>query len=270
MSENPLGKMVSYPSQYDPSVLVAIPRRDNRQALGIHDHLPFTGMDVWHAYELSWLDLSGKPRVGLLRLSVPCQSPNLVESKSLKLYLNSFNQEQRKSGELMATLRKDLEKVLGVRPDLQLSSVDDSDLPVRPVGLCLDDLPISASHYQPDSSLLSVLPEETVVEEQLYTHLFRSNCPVTGQPDWATITLRYRGQPLSHEGVLRYLISFREHSDYHEHCVERIYLDISRVCRPEALCLSANFTRRGGIDINPCRSSHPSWLPDHLPRLDRQ
>lgn len=270
MPENPLGRSVAYPTRYDPDLLVAIPRRDNRRVLGIHDRLPFTGMDVWHAHELSWLDNSGKPRVGQLRMSVPCQSPNLVESKSLKLYLNSFNQEQRESGTLMATLRRDLEKVLGVRPELLLSAVDDSELPARPTGVCLDDLAISAEHYHPDPALLSVLSEASVVEEQLYTHLFRSNCPITGQPDWATMTLRYRGRPISREALLRYLISFREHQDYHENCVERIYLDISRVCRPEVLCLTANFTRRGGIDINPCRSSHPSWLPDHLPLLIRQ
>lgn len=270
MSKNPLGKSVPYPTRYNPELLVAIPRRDNRRALGVHDRLPFTGMDVWHAHELSWLDNSGRPRVGQLRMSVPCQSPNLVESKSLKLYLTAFNQERREGGALMATLRGDLEKVLGVRPDLRLRGVDDSDPPARPVGLCLDDLAISAEQYQPDPSLLSVLTEESVVEEQFYTHLFRSNCPVTGQPDWATVTLRYRGRPISREGLLRYLISFREHQDYHENCVERIYLDLSRSCRPEAMCLTANFTRRGGIDINPCRSSHPSWLPDHLPLLIRQ
>ena len=269
---NPLGKQVKYPEHYDPQVLVPIARSENRSLLGLSGQtLPFHGMDTWTIYELSWLDQRGKPQVGILRMVVPCTSSHLVESKSLKLYLGSFNQERFSDEQaLLKVIRADLGKVLGEAPALQIDSLD-KDQPgfTQPQGICLDALPVDIEHYHPEPALLEA-EGKGVVEERLYSHLFRSNCPITDQPDWATIVVDYAGPAISHEGLLKYLVSYRQHNDFHENCVERIFLDILRRCAPRQLTVQANFTRRGGIDINPFRSTEKINTQRDFPRYVRQ
>lgn len=276
MAENPLGKQVPFPERYSPDLLAPIPRKENRAHLGIRENsaeLPFSGVDVWNAYELSWLGPTGKPVVAILQMLVPCESPCIVESKSLKLYLSSFNQENFGDFEsLQAVIHKDLEQALGMKPDVRIlflhetSGVSDIE---EPDGVCLDTLAINVEDYQPRPELLVTEAGEMEVKETLYSHLFRSNCPITGQPDWATVSIAYHGRPISHEALLQYLVSYRRHNDYHENCVERIFLDIQQRCQPQTLSVQARFTRRGGIDINPLRVT-PGQPPNEFRRLIRQ
>lgn len=277
MATNPLGQQVAYPGAYDPDQLLPIPRAENRAQLGIGSDLPFTGADVWNAFELSWLDLRGLPQVARGRFIFPCTSPNLIESKSLKLYLNSLNQHRFADRDAaVATIQTDLSQVAGAAVQVMVQPFKGmQELLEMPDGTCLDALEVACDRYEVDAALLrqqlaSSALGEAVVEEVLYTDLFRSLCPVTGQPDWATVVICYQGAPIDHAAVLRYLVSFREHRDYHENCVERIYCDLMQRCQPQSLSVEANFLRRGGLDINPVRACSDSINYVLLPRYNRQ
>jgi len=264
---SPLGKPTEYRSDYAPELLFPIPRRLKRSELGIDEAaLPFVGEDLWNAYEISWLDPRGKPVVALGCFRIPATTPNLIESKSFKLYLNSFNQTAFASAEAVAaTLRRDLSAAAGGPLAVDLQPLAGRPQPAigYPTGVLLDAQEIDCTAYQPAPQLLRTLAAPAV-EETLYSHLLKSNCLVTGQPDWATVVIRYRGRPLDRAGLLRYIVSFRGHNEFHEQCVERIYCDIQRQCQPAALAVHARYTRRGGLDINPFRSSGEFPAPDNL------
>lgn len=256
----PLGKPVKYISTYTPSLLFPIARKAQRDANAIPYPPPFDGVDLWNAYELSWLEhTSRKPRIAMAEFFIPCHSEYLIESKSLKLYLNSFNQTEFKNEtEVKATLQQDLSNLVGtpVRVNLSLPPFK-LTYPIQEFsGIVLDDLPVTITDFTPTASLLSTEPIE--VSETLCSHLLKSNCPVTGQPDWASVLIHYEGLKIKHCGLLKYIISFREHQDFHEQCVERIFVDILQRCEPQKLTVYARFNRRGGIDINPFRSNFQS------------
>lgn len=269
---SPLGKAVAYPSQYDPALLFPIPRQPKRDQIGLPSPPPFHGCDIWNAYELGWLDARGKPRVALAEFRVPADSPNLIESKSFKLYLNSFNQTRIDSGDaLRAMLARDLSAAAGAPVGVVLlpPSVQHA-FQVEPLaGECIDDLPIAIDHYGPPRAEFLAADDQRRVEETLVTHLLKSNCPVTGQPDWASLRIAYAGPRIDRAGLLRYIVSFREHNEFHEQCVERIFIDLLRRCAPAKLTVSARYTRRGGLDINPFRSNVPGASADN-PRSVRQ
>jgi len=225
------------------------------------------GEDLWNAYEISWLDLRGKPMVALGEFRVPASSPCLIESKSLKLYLNSLNQTRLESvAQLQALLAQDLSQAAGAPIKVALMPL--SSAPQRcfakPAGRYIDELEIDVSQYSPQVGLLRANPGRVLEEELLYSHLLKSNCLVTGQPDWATLAVRYSGPAIEPESLLRYIISFREHNEFHEQCVERIFCDVLRECAPRELAVWARYTRRGGLDINPCRSTRTDWLAENL------
>ncbi len=261
---SPLGREVAYDSDYDPGLLFPIARDDSRAGLGLDaSSLPFTGCDVWNAWELSWLDGRGKPVVARARLHLPAASTNIVESKSLKLYLNSLNQTVfSHPDEVAAVVTRDLSAAAGARVGVEIALPEAGELPsVAIPGECLDSLPVSIRHYQAEPSLLRPDPRRGEVEETLHTHLLRSLCPVTAQPDWGSVMIRYRGQAVDRGGLLAYIISFRQHQDYHEHCVERMFVDIRRALSPQQLTVEARYLRRGGLDINPFRSSRADAAP---------
>ena len=268
---SPLGKNTFYADRYDASVLFPIPRAQKRVEIGVIEPLPFAGVDVWNAYELSWLDARGKPQVALAEFRVPADSPNIIESKSFKLYLNGFSQESIALPALHETLVRDLSAAAGApvtvalrAPDARLHAI--SEL----AGQLLDDLPLAIDDYGPPRpAYLSADHNAAPVEEILVSHLLRSNCPVTGQPDWGSVQIAYRGAPIDREGLLRYLISFRTHNEFHEQCVERIFVDLMARCAPAALSVYARYTRRGGLDINPFRTTDPASAPGN-PRGARQ
>lgn len=255
----PLGKTSVYIDHYSPDLLRAIPRSENRLLLGIQGgSLPFQGVDIWNAYELSWLDQRGKPLVATAEISLPCKSPNIIESKSFKLYLNSFNQSQFKDkNAVMATIKNDLSELIGAQIELELffdkrhSQHGASSFP----GTCLDSIEAEFTDYQVNPDLLSNTGESQVVNEAVYSHLLKSNCPITFQPDWASIYIAYQGLPIAHEGLLKYIVSYRKHNEFHEQSVERIFIDIMQACKPQQLSVYARYVRRGGIDINPFRSN---------------
>lgn len=269
-----LGKATAYTDQYDAGLLQAVPRQLGRDAIGLSNTvnpLPFYGQDIWHAYELSWLNCKGKPMVALATFVVPVISTNLIESKSFKLYLNSLNQTRfRDISQVYQTLVRDLSACAGAKVDVTIHHVNEliAFQPTWIQGRCLDDLDIEVSHYQFDASLLKLADQGHVIEEKLHSHLLKSNCLITSQPDWASVFIHYRGPAIDHESLLRYIISFRHHNEFHEQCVERIYLDLFRLCQPEFLAVYACYTRRGGLDINPLRSSSP-YQPPNI-RLTRQ
>lgn len=255
-----LGQDVTYPQAYDPSLLFPIARNTGRDAIGIDAPLPFLGHDRWHAYELSWLDARGKPQVETATMVVPCDSPNLIESKSLKLYFNSLNAHRFDDADIaLMTIASDLSRTAGTRVDVQFG------LPAFSVpgeqGICIDDLDIAIEDYGPPNARhLSTLPD-AIVEEHLHSRLLKSNCPVTAQPDWASLSVHYRGPQIDRAGLLRYLLSFRDHAEFHEQCVERIFIDVLRQCRPQSLSVEARYTRRGGLDINPWRATPGTKAP---------
>lgn len=254
----PLGQPTHYESNYNPRLLHPIPRAAGRAQLGLTNApLPFSGSDEWWGFELSWLNPQGVPQVRVARFNFPAQSPAMVESKSFKLYLNSFNQTEFSSAAaVQQILTSDLSAVAGATVAVQLLEVESGQLTIcRPRGSCLDQLAIETRQYHPDAGLLKLDPTGIEVEETLYSHLLRSNCPVTGQPDWATISIEYQGLALDHSALLAYIISFREHQDFHEHCVERIFCDLQQRAKPRKLTVCARYTRRGGLDINPLRST---------------
>ncbi len=271
-ANTPLGKATAYLSEYDPSLLCPFPRQLKRDELGLGAKLPFTGVDIWNAYELSWLTPSGKPVVAMAEFRFPCESPNLIESKSFKLYLNSFNQTRIASPEaLTATLAADLSQASGGAVNVFLTPLDDPA--ARHIGclpgVCIDNLDLSDVTYALDPQLLAnATDKKKIVAEELHSHLLKSNCLVTRQPDWGSVLIRYHGPKIDRAALLRYLISFRQHNEFHEQCVERIFTDLSRFCSPERLTVYARYTRRGGLDINPFRSNFEETV-DNL-RLVRQ
>ena len=253
----PLGRHVDYPSHYDPALLFPIARGLGRGEIGLRGaHLPFIGVDRWHAYELGWLDARGKPCVATATLQVPADSPNLVESKSLKLYLNSFNAARFDSpGAVSGRIAADLTRVAGapVAVRFGLPPIDD-DAATAPAE-SLDALDVAIDHYGPPRADFLVTDAGATVDETLASGLLKSNCPVTGQPDWARVVIGYRGPRIDRIGLLRYLVSFRDHAEFHEQCVERIFTDLLQRARPESLSVEARYTRRGGLDINPWRAT---------------
>ncbi|MBE0405249.1 NADPH-dependent 7-cyano-7-deazaguanine reductase QueF [Halomonas citrativorans] len=266
----PLGRESAYPEQYDAGLLFPIPRAVNRAPLGIEEgKLPFVGEDEWHAFEVSWLNARGKPIVAVARFRLPAESPSLIESKSWKLYLNSFNQTRMESREeVIETLKRDLSAVAGAPVSVELLGVEDAELaPQLLPGDCLDDLDIEVSDYTPSAAHVAVSDE--IVEETLHSHLLKSNCPVTGQPDWGSVMIRYKGPKLDREGLLRYLIGYRQHQDFHEHCVEHIFTDLMQHAKPTELLVLARYVRRGGLDISPWRAT-PGLTPPSPLRLARQ
>ena len=262
-----LGREIAYPRHYDPSLLFPIPRAAARAELGLGVDLPFEGVDRWHAYELSWLDANGKPHVATATVTVPASSPNLVESKSLKLYLNSYNATRFDDAEAVRSrIAADLARSAGadVRVEFGLPpfAADDGN------AASIDALDVAIDRYGPPDATLLAADGNHLVEETLRSDLLKSNCPVTGQPDWAGMRIAYRGPRIDRAGLLRYLVSFRDHAEFHEQCVERIFVDVLARCRPQALSVEARYTRRGGLDINPWRATPgtPAPAPGRDPR----
>ena len=288
--QSQLGKATAYPDQYAPQTLFPIARQPQRSELGMTagTALPFTGADLWTGYELSWLNPRGKPQVALVQVAVPCETPCIVESKSFNLYLNSFSNSRFASAD---EVRQRIAEDVGAAVWQPVASVSQqasggappSTVGVRLVlpeqfaaqsvqeleGLSLDRLDVECSDYQPAPHWLRADTAESAVTETLTSHLLRSNCPVTQQPDWGDIQISYSGAPIDQEGLLRYIVSLRNHNGFHEHCVERIFMDILRHCRPSRLTVYARYTRRGGLDINPLRTNHPGPLPPNV-RTARQ
>ena len=253
-----LGQKSEYATQYSPDLLQAVPRQLNREELGIVAAQPFIGQDVWHAYELSWLSMKGKPVVALGRFSIDSSSVNIVESKSFKLYLNSFNQSRFDSIEqVQALLETDLSKTAQGEFNVELFEPDNlSAFPVTALpGYCIDDIDIDVCETSLNPQLLALSTSHKVVSETLHSHLLKSNCLITNQPDWASVIIEYTGQEIDHAALLQYLVSFRMHNEFHEQCVERIFCDVTKICQPEFLSVQALYTRRGGLDINPFRTS---------------
>ena len=253
-----LGKNSAYINEYDASLLFPIPRADKRAEIGITGTLPFFGLDIWNAYEVSWLNLRGKPQVAIATFMVPADSANIIESKSFKLYLNSFNQTRLPDTDaLLALLKQDISAGFGAPVQVKLSLPHEfGTLRFAELdGLLLDRLDIEVGNYHPDTTLLQTDRQAVPVEEKLVSHLLKSNCLVTGQPDWGSVQIHYVGTPIDQEGLLKYLIGFRNHNEFHEQCVERIFTDILRHCQPQKLAVYARYTRRGGLDINPWRSN---------------
>lgn len=268
-----LGKTTEYQDQYDAGLLQPVPRSLNREQLSLPTHLPFYGEDLWTGYELSWLNSKGKPCVAIAEFFVPAVSDNLIESKSFKLYLNSFNQTRFASYEhVKETLINDLSKCANAPVRVELySASEQSKFQVQALpGECIDELDVTIDQYQYDKNLLTIeSPTVEPVSETLHSHLLKSNCLITNQPDWASVIIEYTGAKINHEALLKYLISFRSHNEFHEQCVERIYCDIVEHCKPSRLSVYARYTRRGGLDINPFRSSEDKAINADL-RTHRQ
>ncbi|NYT85741.1 NADPH-dependent 7-cyano-7-deazaguanine reductase QueF [Pollutimonas harenae] len=257
----PLGREISYPDAYDASLLFPIDRSTNRAALSLPES--WYGADIWNAYEVSWLTPKGKPVVALARFIFPQNSPRLVESKSFKLYLNSFSEERFDSTNTVRTI---------MQADLSLAAGADVNIELNPLsqppaleygsmeGINIDDTDIEISTYEPTPGLLQCLPAGKNISETLVSDLLKSNCPVTGQPDWGSVQVRYTGLQIDRDALLRYIVSLRRHTEFHEHCVEKMYCDIWQACKPTSLFVYARYTRRGGLDINPWRSSEPAHV----------
>ena len=268
--QSELGKASAYADQYDASLLFPIPRAAKRAEIGVGAQPSFFGADLWNAYELSWLNLRGKPQVAIAQVVVPCETPNIVESKSFKLYLNSFNNSRfADAAEVQARLKADLSEAVGragaasagVGIKLLLPEMFDRE-PIHELdGLSLDRLDIACERYTPAPDLLTAAFDQAPVSEVLTSQLLKSNCLVTGQPDWGSVRIAYSGPQIDQAGLLQYLVSFRNHNEFHEQCVERIFMDLWTRCKPTKLTVYARYTRRGGLDINPFRTSHPQPLP---------
>ena len=290
-NQSPLGKTSAYPERYQPGLLHSISRAESRRVLGINlgvdESLPFAGNDLWTAYELSWLNNGGVPQVAIGEFSVACTSSDIIESKSLKLYLNSLNQTGFESIDAVAlTIKRDLSACCQSDVAVALFTID--DYAARGLGAftgaCVDECEDQVKPYklefltEPSPELLQLedggcYEDQGEVSECLYSHLLKTNCPVTGQPDWASIVIAYRGPRISRPGLLAYIVSFRQHQDFHEHCVERIFVDIQQRLAPAELTVYARYTRRGGLDINPYRSTlgiNSTSLVEACGRLARQ
>lgn len=269
LKASPLGQKTSYIETYSPDLLFPISRKLARDKIGWKQNLPFSGVDLWTGFEISWLNSKGKPEVAAADFSFPCESPSVIESKSFKLYLNSFNQSVFNSfHEVQETMRRDLSSASGTTIDVNLFPV--KWLVSRPLeefsGICLDTLDVETKTYQVDKSFLAT--ETGFVKESIYSDLLKSNCLATGQPDWGSVFIKYAGPKIDHNGLLKYFISFRNHSGFAEHCVEQIYYDVLHQCQPNQLTVYARYTRRGGLDINPFRSNFE--LPPRNTRQFRQ
>lgn len=262
----PLGKPTTYPSRYDPSVLHVLDRAAQRGELGIGGALPFLGEDVWNAYELTWLGDAGLPRVGVLTLNVPCASPTMVESKSLKLYLDSFALTAFGSvADVAATIERDVSRCVGAAVRASVRPIGERGGAAKFDGFLLDDLVVEVAAYRRNPTLL--VGAEGEGRDAVHTHLFRTVCPATGQPDSGSIAIAWRGGRLEREGLLAYLVSYREEPCFHEHAVERIFSDVRAVAQASELTVHGRFLRRGGIDINPFRSTRYTRAPRmRLPR----
>lgn len=275
----PLGKASAYTDHYDPTLLFPIPRADKRREIGVVDTPPFFGADLWTSFELSWLNLRGKPQVAIAHFTVPCETPHIIESKSFKLYLGSFtNTQYADVAQVLARLRADLNEALwrgapamqsGVGVKILLPEMFDRESVHELDGLSLDRLDIECTRYTPAPDLLRANVADQPVTEVLTSNLLKSNCLVTGQPDWGSVQIVYSGPQIDQEGLLQYLVSFRNHNEFHEQCVERIFMDIRARCQPTRLAVYARYTRRGGLDINPFRTSYPQALPKNV-RTARQ
>ncbi len=266
----PLGKTSAYVDQYDASLLFPIPRAGKRAELGISGDMPFFGADLWTAFELSWLNLRGKPQLALAHFTVPSESTHIIESKSFKLYLNSFNNSRyADAAQVQTLLRQDLNAALwrggACQSSVGVRLIGPELFDREPVyeldGLSLDRLDVECSRFEPAPDLLHAANDEAPVTEVLVSNLLKSNCLVTGQPDWGSVQISYTGAPIDQEGLLQYIVSFRNHNEFHEQCVERIFMDLWNRCKPLKLSVYARYTRRGGLDINPFRTSHPQALP---------
>lgn len=274
MSEFVLGQQSVYPNHYDPGLLFPIARSENRKLLGIEEglRLPFLGVDLWNAYELSWLNPKGKPQIALAEFAIPAESPFMIESKSFKLYLNSLNQQCFANLEAVHTcLNHDLSAALGAALQIKLIDPAQFGAPKKSPtiqeldGQLLDRLDIEVNHDQvANPNFLQADPRSAPITQTLVSHLLKSNCPVTGQPDWASVQIYYQGRPIDEEGLLRYLIGFRQLGEFHEHCVEKIFYDIKNRCKPEKLSVYARYTRRGGLDINPFRADFNAAWPNNI------
>jgi len=271
MTQNPLGKSTQYISQYAPELLFAIPRSEKRDELE-YEFLNFNGQDIWNAYEISWINLKGLPQIAVGVFRIDADSEFIVESKSLKLYLNSFNQTAFKDVQaVVETITRDLSRA--VAKDVQVQLYSPQDISCMPIGKLkgelLDSLDIQIDQYSYSPELLeNSVDSEQLVEESLVSHLLKSNCLITSQPDWASIQITYQGAKIDREKLLGYLIAFRSHNEFHEQCVERVFCDIKKYCSPQKLTVYARYTRRGGLDINPWRSDFETAV-DNI-RLIRQ
>ncbi|TAG25531.1 MAG: NADPH-dependent 7-cyano-7-deazaguanine reductase QueF [Burkholderiales bacterium] len=275
--QSQLGKASAYIDQYDAGLLFPIARSEKRSEIGITATLPFMGADLWTAFELSWLNSKGKPQIAIAQITIPCESPCIVESKSVKLYFNSFNNTRfagsnHGADEVREAIALDIgaavfrtprgERRVGVRIIAQEAFHDEKVQELD--GVLLDRLDVECTHYTPAPQLLSAATDEQPVSETLVSHLLKSNCLVTGQPDWGSVQIEYSGPQIDQGGLLQYLVSFRNHNEFHEQCVERIYTDIWAKCHPIKLAVYARYTRRGGVDINPFRTSYPQALPSNI------
>ena len=266
-ADSPLGRDTAYPAHYDPALLFPIARAAGRAAIGLRAPLPFVGHDRWHAYELGWLGRNGVPQMATATFTVPAESPHLIESKSFKLYLNSFNAHRLDSREdLQQVLETDLSAAAGAPvlvafglPPVQADAASTA---------CIDAVDVAIDHYGPPQPRQLVTHAETG-RETVLAHLLKSNCPVTGQPDWASVRIAYAGPRIDRAGLLRYLVGFRDHADFHEQCVERIFVDLMTHCATRQLSVEARYTRRGGLDINPWRAT-PGVPPPPPARDARQ
>ncbi|WP_278400093.1 NADPH-dependent 7-cyano-7-deazaguanine reductase QueF [Stutzerimonas kunmingensis] len=269
---SPLGKPSDYVATYSPHLLFPIPRAPKWAELGLTaETLPYQGVDLWNCYELSWLLPSGKPVVAIGEFEIPADSPSIIESKSFKLYLNSLNQSVFESREALAeVMSSDLSAAAGKPVKVRLRTLDEvaAECVATLPGRCVDDLDVTIEHYDHPQPGLLACDAGHMVEESLHSHLLKSNCPVTGQPDWGSVVVEYRGAALQAESLLAYLVSFRQHADFHEQCVERIFLDLQRLLQPEKLTVYARYVRRGGLDINPYRSTEAMVVDNR--RLVRQ
>ena len=267
-----LGQKTEYASQYDRTLLQPVPRALNRDGLGITQNQPFTiGADIWTAYEISWLNEKGLPQVAIADIYLDYQSQNLIESKSFKLYLNSFNQSKFADfTAVQQTMQRDLSECAqgDVKVRLNPVAVYDSQKIDHLQGDCIDEQDIEITSYEFNADWLKDCVSDEIVEEKLVSHLLKSNCLITNQPDWGTLHIHYVGKKIDHEKLLRYVVSFRQHNEFHEQCVERIFCDLMYYAKPEKLTVYARYTRRGGLDINPFRSNFEN-LPENL-RLARQ
>ena len=271
--QSQLGKTSAYADRYDPSLLFPLPREPKRREIGITGSVPFLGADLWTAYELSWLNPRGKPQVALAHITIPCESTHIVESKSFKLYLNSFNNTVFESADAVRErIRADIGAAIwhggpvmaGVGVKLLLPEAFGAEAVQELPGLCIDRLDVECTRYQPAPDLLSAALHEQPVTETLTSHLLKSNCLVTGQPDWGSVQISYTGPQIDQAGLLQYIVSFRNHNEFHEQCVESIYMDVMARCKPTKLMVYARYTRRGGLDINPWRTSHPQQPPANV------
>lgn len=272
LKQSDLGKAVDYKTSYDPSLLFPLARQSKRDEIGIGATLPFTGFDLWNHYEVSWLNEKGKPIAAIAEIIYPCESPYMMESKSMKLYFNSFNQSKfHDVSALQTVIIRDLSELVGMPVQVTVTDLcasKDQLLYAKMDGICLDHLDVSCINYSVDSTCLTTQPQ--VVTESVFSNLLKSNCLITHQPDWGTVQIHYTGPQIDHAGLLQYIVSFRQHNEFHEQCIERIFVDVLEHCQPQKLSVYGRYTRRGGLDINVLRTKDPLVLAENNIRLLRQ